>query len=118
MSRYLLLFLLNLPFIIASMLNATVAYKMNRISKRTYFLRMGLWTFVLAGLALAYPIYNFLFTRELTESEPLSLFDVVQITALVGVFYIASRTRSKLDILERRLSDLHQEISIILSTKK
>lgn len=115
MSRYLLLFLLNLPFIIAAVTSATVSYKLGNSSKRKYIIQMLIWLVVLAGLALAKPIYEWLFSNNLTETEPLSLFDVIQITGIVIVFYIANRTRAKLEVLERQTHDIHQELSIRLS---
>jgi len=118
MSRYLLLFLLNLPFIIAAILSAITLYKLNRSSLRRVITQVTLWIFVLVGLALAEPIYTWLSSNKLTMTEPLSLFDVVQITAIVIVFYIANRTREKAQVLERRVNDLHQELSIQLSSKK
>lgn len=118
MSRYLLLFLLNAPFIIAALLNVTVSYKLKRISRSKYVFYVLFWTTILAGIALTYPIYNFLFTRDLTQTEPLSLFDVVQITAIISVLYLASRTRAKLELMERRMNDLHQELSIQISAIK
>ncbi len=118
MSRYVLLFLLNLPFILAALLNVTVSYKLRKISKRRYFFYVTFWLAILASLGLASPIYNYLFTRELTQTEPLSLFDVMQITGIVVVLYIASRTRARVDSLERRVNDLHQELSIVLSRKE
>ena len=117
MSRYLLLFLLNTPFIIAALLSATVSFKLKKISLRRYAFYLVFWSSLLAGLALASPIYDFLFSRELTTTEPLSLFDVVQITAIVGVLYLAGRTRARVDTLERRVNDLHQELSIKLSKR-
>lgn len=115
MSRYTLLFLLNLPFILAALLGITVSYKLNKISRRRYASYLIFWLVLLAGLALASPIYNYLFTRELTQTEPLSLFDVMQITGIVSVLYIATRTRARVDSLERRVNDLHQELSIRMS---
>lgn len=117
MSRYVLLFLLNLPFILMAILSAITRYKLKKSSKRRLFAQLALWLTVLAGLALTYPIYSFLSDHELTNTEPLSLFDVVQITAIVIVLYIANRTRARLDTVERRLQDLHQELSIRLSKK-
>jgi hypothetical protein len=114
-SRYLILLILNLPFLVAGATNTTVAYKLKRISKRRFALQMLFWTLIFAGLAAAEPIYEFLFARNLTDTEPLSLFDVMQITGIVAVFSIAIRTRTKLENVERRLQDLHQELSIILS---
>jgi len=118
MSRYLLLILLNAPFIIAAIVSAIVGFKLGTIPRRRFFFRISLWVIVFVGLILAEPLYDYLFNHKLTDTEPLSLFDVVQITGIVVVFYIATRTRAKLDTLERRVQDLHQELSIRLSTDR
>jgi hypothetical protein len=117
MSRYLLLFLLNLPFILAAVVSQITQYKLGRSSKRRLVVQMVLWILILIGLASAQPVYTWLFASGLTQTESLSLFDVVQITAIVMLFYVANRSRAKLDMLERRVQDLHQEISIRLSSK-
>jgi hypothetical protein len=115
MSRYLLLLLLNLPFILAGILSAITQYKLGRASKRRLITQVFIWLLLLIGLVIAEPLYNWLIARGFTQTESLSLFDVVQITAIVVLLYIANRTRLKLEILERRLQDLHQELSIRLS---
>jgi len=117
MSRYLLLFLLNLPFILIAILSAVTQYKLNRSTKKRLFIQVISWSIVLVGLASAESIYNWLFANGLTHTESLSLFDVIQITAIVVVFYIANRSRAKIEILERRVQDLHQELSIKLTGK-
>lgn len=117
MSRYLLLFLLNLPFILAAILSAITQFKLKKTSRRRLTIQLLIWLTVLFGLLVAEPIYLFLFQNNLTQTEPLSLFDVVQITTIVITFYVANRTRMKLEIVERRLQDLHQELSIQLSKK-
>lgn len=114
MSRYTLLFLLNLPFIIAGLLNSLVVFKTGKISRRRFFLQLSLWIVIIIGLAAAKPLYEWLFSNNLTASEPLSIFDVIQITAIVIVFYIANRSMAKVSVLEKRVQDLHQEISIRL----
>lgn len=118
MSRYFLLFLLNLPFIMLAILGAVTQYKLNRSSKKRLILQVTSWSLVLIGLASAEFIYNWLFQNKLTQTEPLSLFDVIQITAVVIVFYIANRSRAKIEVLEKHVQDLHQELSIQLSQKK
>lgn len=115
MSRYLLLFLLNLPFILAAILGQITQYKLGRSTKKRLWVQMTIWAMILAGLALAEPTYSWLFSSGLTQTESLSLFDVVQITAIVILFYVVNRARVKLEVLERRVQDLHQEISIKLS---
>lgn len=118
MSRYLLLFLLNLPFILAALLGAITRYKLGKSTKRRMATQITLWLIILAGLASAEPLYTWLYSNNLTNTEPLSLFDVIQITAIVITFYIANRTRAQLELTERRLNDLHQELSIKLSSEK
>lgn len=115
MSRYTILLILNTPFIIAGLLNAIVNFKLSKISRARLIFNIILWLAVFAGLASAQPIYQFLFSNNLTQTEPLSLFDVIQITGIVVVFFMANRARLKLEILERRVQDLHQELSIRLS---
>lgn len=115
MSRYLLLFLLNLPFILAALLSAVTQYKLKKSSRRRLIVQVTLWLLIMVGLLVAEPLYQYLYTNELTQTEPLSLFDVIQITAIVVTFYVANRTRLKLDATERRLQDLHQELSIRIS---
>lgn len=118
MSRYLLLFLLNAPLVIAGVLGSATQYKMGKSSRRRFTAQLMIWILILAGLIIAQPLYEWLYSQELTQTEPLSLFDVIQITAVVIIFYIANRTRIKLETAERRLQDLHQELSIYLSQNK
>lgn len=117
MSRYLLLFLLNFPLILLAVLGQITQYKLGRSSKRRLYVQLLIWSLVAASLLSAELLYNWLFSRGLTQTESLSLFDVVQITAIVMLFYAANRSRAKLEILERRVQDLHQELSIKLSSQ-
>jgi hypothetical protein len=114
-SRYLILLILNAPFILTALTNALVNFKLGRMSRSRFGFQVALWLVVFGGLAAAQPIYHFLFSNNLTHTEPLSLFDVIQITGIVIVLFIANRTRAKLEAVERRLQDLHQELSIRLS---
>lgn len=115
MSRYLLLILLNLPLIIAGMVSALVDYKLKKLPRRKFVVQLSVWAVILAGLLAAEPIYQFLFSNQLTETEPLSLFDVMQITGIITILFMANRSRIKVERLERRVQDLHQELSIKLS---
>lgn len=115
MSRYLILVLLNIPLIVAALLNAIVSYKLKHLSLRRFVFKVAFWCFVLVGLIFAKPIYNFLYNEGLTQTEPLSLFDVLEITGIIYVFYLVNRLYVKVDVLERRTQDLHQELSITLS---
>lgn len=117
MSRYTLLLLLNLPFIAAAVLSQVTQYKLGKSSGARLRVQLVIWAFILAGLIFAESIYNWLFARGLTQTDSLSLFDVVQITAIVMLFYVVTRLNQRVESLEIRLNDLHQELSIKLSSK-
>lgn len=116
MSRYLLLFILNLPLIMAGIVNATVGYKLKKLSKKRYTFYVVFWLVIAGGLALAGPFYDYLYDHNLTETDSLSLFDVIQITAIILLLYITTRMLSKINAMENRMQDLHQEVSIRLSS--
>lgn len=115
MNRYVILILLNAPLILAGVLKTVVAYKLGRSSRGQFAFRITLWLGILAGLIFAEPLYAFLFSNNLTQTEPLSLFDVIQITGIIFTLFIANQAFSKVDVLERRVQDLHQELSIRIS---
>ena len=115
MSRYLILIILNAPLLIAAMANTLVGYKLKRTTKKRFIFGMAFWALLLAGLICMQPIYTFLFSNNLTETEPLSLFDVMQITGIIFTLFLANKAYGKVDLLERRIQDLHQELSIELS---
>jgi hypothetical protein len=109
-SRYTILILLNIPLIIVALTNAVVTYKMKQISMRRFVLKFIFWVLVLIGLIATENIYNFLYQEGLTQTEPLSLFDVVQITGVIYIFYLVNRLYMKVEFLEKRVQDLHQEL--------
>ena len=115
MSRYFLLLLLNAPFILAGILSAFTQYKLQHASKGRMAFQVAFWMILFICLASAQTIYETLFTRGLTQTESLSLFDVVQITLIIILLYVVNRMRLKIEFIDKRLRDLHQELSIKLS---
>lgn len=118
MSRYVILLLLNLPLIVLAMANSFVAYKTKRVTRQRFLVQLGVWLTIFIGLACAQQIYTYLFTSGLTDTESLSLFDVIQITGIVFLFFIINRMRAKTETIDRRLQDMHQAVSILLSEKQ
>jgi hypothetical protein len=106
------------PLVIAAITGSFISYKLGRTSRRRMVLKIIFWVFLLIGLILVQPLYRLLYDKQLTESEPLSLFDVLQITGIIYVFYTVNRLYARLDSAERRFQDLHQELSIRLSEKE
>ena len=113
--RYVILVLLNAPFILLALLNIVTQFKLKKITKRRFGNQLVLWLFIFIALIASFPIYNLSMGRPLLDSTELSLFDIVQTTAIVFMIYTLNRQRQKIEITEKTIRDLHQEISIKLS---
>jgi hypothetical protein len=77
-----------------------------------------MWIGILIVVVGSFPIYNLLSGNPPLQSDELSLFDIVQTTVIVLLIYIINSQRQRVDRLDTRLRDLHQELSIQLSSKK
>ena len=117
MDKYTLLVLLNTPFVLYGILKALESYKRHIVSQAGLVIRVGFWLTVLAALVFAQLAYDFLANHNLTNSPPLSLADVVLVTGLNFSLFLCMRLYSKVESLERRVSDLHEKLSIKLSRK-
>jgi hypothetical protein len=117
-SRYLLLVLLNIPLVLVALISTLVDFKLGKSSTRKFIFQTFVWLTIIIGLLVVKPVYEFLFSHGLTQTEPLSLFDVVQITGIIITLFIANRSRVKVERLERKIQDLHQELAIKLSNYK
>lgn len=113
--RYIILLLLNVPIISIALLNLLTRFKLRKISKRRFKIQMLLWAVLLVFLVISFPIYNLLAGKPLLDSSELSLFDIIQTTALIFLLYVINNMRQKIDWNEKTIRDLHQELSIRLS---
>lgn len=113
--RYIILVVLNLPVILLAFMNIVTQYKMRKISKTRFQKQTLLWLVILATLTLSFPLYNLASSRELLDSSELSLFDTVEITAIIFLIYSLNNQRRKIEQTEKNLRNLHQELSIKLS---
>jgi hypothetical protein len=102
----------------AGIVSSVVSYKLKTIKKRKLVFRILFWSIIFIGLALAGPIYSWLFSNKLTQTEPLSLFDVIQITGIIFALYIANQAYTKINYLEHKVHEMHKEISIRLSKEQ
>lgn len=118
MDKYTLLVLLNLPFVLFGFMRALAMYKMGSLQRLGLITRLAFWTFILLGLVFARNIYDFLTDHNLTDSTPLSLADVLLVTGFLLTLSLCVRLYAKVDILEKRLSDLHEKLSINSSDPK
>lgn len=115
--RYLILILLNTPIILLALMNIITQYKLNKVSKGRFRHQLIIWLIILIVLVGSFPIYNILTGNPPLDSDELSSFDIVQTTVIIFLFYAINNQRQRLDQTEKRLKDLHQELSIKLSSK-
>jgi uncharacterized membrane protein len=115
--RYIILVLANLPIILLALVNIVTQYKMKRISSARFRHQVLLWLLILAVLVGSFPMYNYLNGNAPLDSHELSAFDIVETTAIVYLMYIVNNHRRKLEQTEKTMRELHQEISITLSSK-
>ncbi len=116
--RYLLLVLLSSPIVAVALLNTITKYKLGQIDKNKLVKQGSFWILLLIVLFVALPIYNYLNHSSIFASDSLTILDILQTTAIVYLMYLVNVLRQKIDKSEKRLRDLHQELSIKLSTKK
>lgn len=112
MDKYTLLILLNLPFVLFGYLRAVTMYKMGSLQRIGYLLRLLFWSFILLGLVFAEQIYDFARTRNLSDTQPMSLADVMLVTGVIFSLSLCLRLYAKIEQLEKRTSDLHEKLSI------
>ncbi len=117
MDKYTLLIVLNGPFVIFGLLKACVSYRSKLIKLGGLIARIIFWVIISSGLIFANTIYDYLIRNHLTDSGPLSIADVVQITGIIFCLSLILRLYSKYEVTERQLVKLHQELSIRLSEK-
>ena len=117
MDKYNLLIILNVPFVVFGLIKAWTMYKKHIVNRLGLFLRLFFWLMIAAGLIFDREIYNFLLFHHLTDSVPLSLADVVLTTGIIFSLFLCIRIYTKLDLLERRVDELHEQLSLRMSSK-
>lgn len=114
--RYVILVLLNLPVIVLAITNFITRYKLAKIDKVKFQRQIIMWLVILVVLVGSFPVYNILSGKPVLDSHELSIFDIVQTAAIILLFYILNNQHQKVEKNERYIRDLHQELSIRLST--
>lgn len=119
MSKYLILVLINLPLILVGIISAITDYKASRtISKRKCIILVLFWLSVGIGLILVEPLYNTLVRTNLTDSPPLSLFDVGLLTIVVFSLFFIMKMNQKISVLNQKLSRIHERLAMLDADEK
>ena len=109
-TKYWLLIIINIPLVLAGVVASITSYKTTRITRRRYVFEIIFWLLVGIGLILVEPAYNTLVAHSLTDSPPMSIFDVVMLSAVLFCLVIIKNDRQKIDLLGKKLSRLHENI--------
>lgn len=115
MSKYLLLVLINSPLVLIGIVRAITRYKTKpaRISKHKAVVEVLFWLSIGAALSFAQPIYNAAVRYNLTDSTPMSLFDVAVLTLFVFALLMIVETNEELTALKKTVSRLHEKLAIM-----
>jgi hypothetical protein len=112
MDKYTLLALLNIPFVIFGLTKTIIMYKTGIIPRLGTFMRLVFWILIGLGLIFAKPAYDYLTRVGLTDSAPLTLFDIVEITGISFCIFLLMRVYARNSTIEQRMARLHRELSI------
>ncbi len=115
MSKYLLLVLINAPIVLVGIIRAVTRYKTkpSRISKSKCITEVVFWLTIGVGLSFVEPIYNTLIQHNLTDSPPMSLFDVALLTLFVFALLLIVETNEELTALKRTVTRIHEKLAIV-----
>jgi hypothetical protein len=111
-SKYALLVLINLPLIAVGIIGAVTGYKTSRISKKRCTIEVTFWLLVGVGLSLVEPLYNTLIKHNLTNSEPMSIFDMVLLTLILFCLLLIKQANERTTQLAKKVSRMHENIVI------
>jgi hypothetical protein len=112
MNKYVILVVLNAPLIIYALAKSIIYFKEGLYSKMQLGFRLVFWLGALAGMIFAKSIYDFLVHKDLTDSAPLSLADVLLTTACFLSLTMLIRLYARVDKAERNLTDLNQALTL------
>ena len=116
MDKFLLLVIINIPIVLIGILGSVTNYKLSRISRKRAVIEVLLWLLVGLGLVLIQPAYNLLVQYQLTDSAPMSVFDIVLLTFVLLAALLLKSANEKISSLNRKLSQIHEHIVIKEST--
>jgi hypothetical protein len=112
MSRYVLLVIINIPLLVVGIVSALTHYNTRRISKKRCIAEVVFWVLVGIGLIFVEPVYNVLVRHNLTNSTPMSLFDMILLTLILFCLLFIKSTNERTASLQRKISRMHENIAI------
>lgn len=117
-TKYNILIILCLPILILFLIRIYDNYKRRKISSRGLVLLFIFWLILTLGILFNQQFFEYLEKSNLIDSTPLSLYDVIQITAIIFLIYIVFRQSFRIENLQNKLSKLNEEIALKNTKKK
>lgn len=111
-NKYNVLIYLTAPVIILFFFRIIDNYKRRRISFKSMAILLLFWLILTTGLIFNKYLFDFIRSSKLSDSTPLSLYDVVQISLIIFLIYIAFRHSFKIEELKNKITKLNQEIAL------
>ena len=118
MDKYTILIILNSPLALYGLFNVLLSYKLKRLRPSQALIRILFWGLLLIGIIFARQLSSLLYQQNLTDSPPLSIFDVVLVTGVMSSLLLVARAHGRIQELETKLTLLHERLSILLSNNK
>jgi len=111
-TKYNLLIILSSPILMLFILRIYDNYKRKRISLRASILLGLFWMILLTGVLFNKLIFEIILRSKLSDSTPLSLYDMIQIVAIIFLIYVAFRQSFKIEDLREKITKINEEIAL------
>lgn len=111
-TKYNLLIILSSPILMLFILRIYDNYKRKRISLRASILLGLFWMILLIGVLFNKYIFEIILRSKLSDSTPLSLYDMIQIVAIIFLIYVAFRQSFKIEDLREKITKINEEIAL------
>lgn len=111
-NKYAILVIINLPLLLIAVIGTLANYNTKHISRKRMIFEFCFWVIIGLLLILIEPIYNTLLRHHITNSTPMSIFDVVLLTLIILCLLLIKSLSDKLIKFNRKISRIHEAIVI------
>ena len=73
---------------------------------------MAFWVSISVALFFAQPLYNALVEHNLTDSQPMSLFDIALLTIIIFCLLLIKSSNERITQLHKKISRMHENLAI------
>lgn len=109
-----MLVLINLPIVSLGIIRALTRYNVPpRITKTKCLFEVAFWLAIGVALIFVQPLYNALIKSNLTDSAPMSIFDVVILTLFIFSILLIVEIKEDLTAVKAKMSRIHEKLAIV-----